>query len=80
MLGFGRETSRLRGRTVPGPRGKQRGQARHRARAAADSDFVPSWDSELSKNSAFDPGIPDCSEGLWVKVGGKNVFYLSLLA
>ena len=35
---------------------------------------VPCQYSELSEDSAPHPEIPDCSEGLRVKVGGEDVF------
>lgn len=38
-----------------------------------------SWNWEESENSVFDPGFPDCFEGLYVKVGKEGVSFNGFL-
>lgn len=43
----------------------------------------PCWhvlagNSKEFKNSKFKPGLPGCPEGIFVKVGGHNTFYLMI--
>lgn len=37
--------------------------------------LVPAWNSEKFKNSVFEPGLSHCYEGLFVSIGGWNIFY-----